>query len=223
MTMKMNHKLLAAALLSSLLAACGGGGGGGGGSGDGDTAGVLPPGLPVVVTPPSFEDTAPAQTTVPAPSYTSTHRLEAFNRFNEIRQAAGLGLLRQNAQLDTAAQGHSDYLSLNDLIGHYQRPGDAGFTGADPWERMRAAGYAGWLTGSEVQSPIAGSPSGWAHIDALIATPYHRMGMLNYRWDEMGVGYNGEFPGNVTVKMGLGPGQGAPDRLFVISRRAMER
>lgn len=209
----MNHKLLTAALLSSLLAACGGGGGG---SGDGDTAVVPPPGTPVVVTPPSFEDTTPAQTTVPAPSYTSTYRLEAFNRFNEIRQAAGLGLLRQNAQLDVAAQGHSDYLSLNDAYGHFQTPGLNGFTGASPYSRALVAGYPAPDSVTEVQSTDTGNPPGWSHIDGLLSTPYHRMAMLNYRFDEMGVGHNGEFPANLTVKMGRNPGQGAPDRLFVI-------
>lgn len=209
MTLKtMNHKLLAAAFLSALLAACGGGGGG---SSDNDPdAGTQPP--------PSsgHVDDSPPQTSIPTPSYTSAYRLEAFQRFNEIRQAAGLGLLRQNAQLDVAAQGHSDYLSLNDLTGHYQNPAHNGFTGATVWDRAQAAGYAQFATASEVQSTDTSNPGGASHINGLISTPYHRMGMLNYRYDEVGVGHNSEFPSNMTIKMGRNPGQGAPDRLFVI-------
>jgi uncharacterized protein YkwD len=200
-------RFLATLSLSFFLAACGGGGGGGA-----DDSGA--PSTP----PPQSghaDETAP-QTSIPAPTYTSAYRLEAFQRFNEIRQAAGLGLLRQNAQLDVAAQGHSDYLSLNDSTGHYQNPEHNGFTGATVWDRAQAAGYAQFATVSEVQSTDTSNPAGASHINGLISTPYHRMAMFNYRWDELGVGHNGEFPANMTFNMGLNPGQGAPDRLFVI-------
>lgn len=213
MTLTMNHKLLAAALLSAFLAACGGGGGGG------DSASSSPDaGTPAPTTPPTTEpaDDAPPQTSVPAPVYASAHRLEAFNRFNEIRQAAGLGLLRQNAQLDVAAQGHSDYLSLNDMTGHYQSPGHNGFTGADVWARARAAGYSAASTADEVLGTVPGDGPGASYIDGLISTPYHRMAMLEYRPDELGVGHSGEFPQNMVFNTGRNPGQGAPDRLFVI-------
>jgi uncharacterized protein YkwD len=211
MILTMNHKLLAAALLSVFLAACGGGG---------DTASSTPtPDSGTPTTPPPTSepaDDAPPQASVPAPVYASAHRLEAFNRFNEIRQAAGLGLLRQNAQLDVAAQGHSDYLSLNDLTGHYQNPAHNGFTGADFQARARAASYSAASTVGEVMATAPGDAPGAAYIDTLISTPYHRMFMLQYGYDELGVGHNGEHPANMTFNMGRSPGQGAPDRLFVI-------
>lgn len=203
---------LAALASSFLLAACGGGGG----SSPSTSQPQPQPGPTAPPTAGSVVDT-PKQTSVPAGTYTNAARLQAFNRFNEVRQIAGLGLLRQQAQLDVAAQGHSDYIARNAAQGHDQNPAMPGFTGADPWARAQAVGYTAEIT--EVQGITPHTSPAAAHIDGLMSTPYHRMGMLNYRWDEVGVGISPTSPvaSSLSVfKLGSNPGQGAPDRLFVI-------
>lgn len=210
-------KLLSIALLSTLLAACGGGGGGGN---EPISQNPVPP--PIVEVP-RFDETTPAQTSVADPVYADANRAAAFRRYNEIRQAAGLGLLRQNAQLDVAAQGHADYIRINGGS-HYQEASRAGFTGHWPVDRAQAAGYAAPNSVVEVILPDPWMDRGTSAdlVDGLISTPYHRMGMFLYQPDEVGVGYafqsvvSGGTGQNVTIKIGSNPGQGAPSTPFVI-------
>jgi uncharacterized protein YkwD len=201
MTTKTTHTLLLVAALA--LTACGGGGGGG------DTAAPV---TPIDTTPPAplvFVDTRPAQTSVPAPTYTSAVSLDAFNQLNQYRQAAGLGLLKQSPQLDVAAQSHANYNSLNDNRGHGETAGVAGFTGANSSSRAAAAGYVGSL--SEVAA--IGGFKGSEYIDFLMGAPYHRMVMLKYQPTDVGIGDNAEFPANIVIDMANKSGleQGAPN------------
>lgn len=191
------------------LAACGGGGGGSTPPSGGQAG--LPEQAPTEPT--YFTDTVAANTTAVAGNYADANRALAFDRLNSIRREAGLGALRQSSVIDVAAQGHADWLSLNDYSGHYQVVGTPGFTGQTPEARNIAAGYANYLT--EVQATISVAEPGDVYVDALVTAPYHRLAMLYYRADEAGIGYNAEYPSNVVINIGRRPGQGAPSTLAV--------
>ncbi|CAN7217346.1 MULTISPECIES: CAP domain-containing protein [unclassified Variovorax] len=170
-----------AAIFCALIAACGGGGGGGGG------VAVLPPGSTASTqTPPS----APADgalpstlvTSVPPDTYgASSEGHQAFALLNAERERCGFGLLAQNAQLDAAAKAHADWQIVNNQLTHQETPGTSGFTGVNPVDRVSAAGYSAGGVGDEISSlyysgSIAGT--GVFGVRALLALPYHQVGML---------------------------------------------
>lgn len=144
--MKINSKLtaLAAAAFAAVLTACGGGGGGDsstgtqtGGTSDGGTAG----------TGSTTPTAASLVTTVPAPTYGDSalglEKAAVFNQLNEDRARCGFGMLAQNSKLDSAAQAHADYLTLNGYSEHHsETAGKAGFTGATAADRLTAATYS---------------------------------------------------------------------------------
>ncbi len=174
-----------------------------------DSAAEAPPPIPVEPDP---------VTSVPPASYADADRKLAFDRLNEARAQAGLGLLEQNAQLDQAAQSHSEYQSANGGPTHDERYGNLGFTGEDPTSRAQVAGYSpDRLT--EVVAAAGYRMTGRNTVDTLLSTPYHRMGMLYFHPIDIGVGFfggEGEFK-YLTMLGGRrsGRSQGLPSRSFI--------
>ena len=198
-----------ATVVALLVAGCGGGGG--------DDAAVAPAPYVAPVEP-------PAVTSVPAPVYEDARRAGAFKRLNEIRAAAGLGLLAQNKLIDAAAQAHSAYIITNgEALGHGETVGKPGFTGINSAARMIHAGYRDFDRSTEVAaalviSGVLPSQAGANLIDSLMGTPYHRNGILRPEYSEVGVGfYSDSSRGILTVDFGctVENAQGAP--LTVVS------
>lgn len=152
-----------------LLSACGGGGG------DAPASG------PVISTPVPGDASAPV-----ASGDTAT---DGYNWFNYRRAQLGLSTLTRNSRIDRAAQGHSDYQRLNNLVSHEQTAGQPGFTGATLLDRLRAAGYSlsGTYAAGEVIS-AAGNSSGFAQAEGLIAAIYHRFVIFEPVFREIGAG-----------------------------------
>ena len=172
--------LAAASALAGALVACGGGGGGG--------EAPAPPPAPVPAPAPApGPSSAPiaAQLTVPTPVGYDADRLAAFNRLNEIRLSAGLGMLAQNAMMDQAAQAHAEWMIANDSFTHDEVAGTPGFTGENWARRDEAFGYVP-VGGGEVMSSGA---SGAAGVDALINMVSHRSAMLAFEPVDVGVGW----------------------------------
>lgn len=96
-------------------------------------------------------------TSVPAPYYASQEKIDVLNKLNDDRARCGFGKLAQNAKLDVAAQGHADYLALNNANTHYQTAGNPGFTGIAPGDRISAAGYVWSYTGEAIGTTYYGS------------------------------------------------------------------
>lgn len=170
-------RLASATALLASLSACGGGGG---------DAPTPPPPSPTPAPSPAPTPSTPiaAQMTVPTPVGYDAERLAAFNRLNEIRLSAGLGMVAQNALLDQAAQAHADWMIANDAFVHEETPGTTGFTGAHFWDRDEALGYVpigGW---EEMSAGAGGAPE----IDALVNTLYHRIGIVAFEPVDAGVG-----------------------------------
>lgn len=201
--------LMAQLAMAAALAGCGGGGGG-------DAPSPSPNSSPAPSEP-------AAVTSVAAASYTEVVKLEAFNRINGLRSAAGIGLLRQDASLDLAAQAHADYQVRNYTIGHGEISGQPGFTGDSPWARAAAAGYTSSASAANVGEVINYTlDDGTTQIDDLMSTPYHRYPLMQFAVLDLGVGRavsttHAGFA-SLTVNMGrrMPALQGAPSVPFVV-------
>jgi hypothetical protein len=123
---------------------------------------------------------------VPTPVGYDADHLAAFNRLNELRVAAGLGMLAQDQRLDQAAQAHANWIITNDLFEHDETLGSEGFSGVDPSSRAQAAGYPTLYSG-EVMSSGAGSVAG---IDLLFNIIYHRLALLQFDPVDVGIGWS---------------------------------
>ena len=109
---------------------------------------------------------------------------------NTLRTAAGLVAFTPASQLSTAAQNHSDYMQLNNTVGHGEVNGNSGYTGSTPSERTQYAGYSTLFIGENVSY---GTPTAEASIDGLFSAIYHRFGFLHLSFDTVGIGQNTLF------------------------------
>lgn len=116
---------------------------------------------------------------VPAPDYPATsNELATYTSLDSARHDGGFGRLAQDTRLDAAARAHAAYLAarfyepgrfdrtrLSEahvsgvMTAHAQEAGDALFTGLNPGDRARAAGYD-WLDGAEATVFSVGNASG---------------------------------------------------------------
>ena len=180
----------AAALIATVmsLTACGGGGGD-----------PPPPPSPPPAPTPAPTPLAPiaAQLSVPTPVGYDADRLAAFNRLNEIRLSAGLGMLAQSTAMDQAAQAHAEWMIANNSFTHEESIGTPGFTGEDFPTRDEAFGYVP-VEGTEVMTgPVHGAEG----VDVLINTVYHRAGMLAFEPVDVGVGWSSGTAANVSMPL----------------------
>jgi hypothetical protein len=74
-----------------------------------------------------------------------------------------------------AAQRHAEYLASNNVLGHEESPGDAGFSGVTVRDRLAVQGYTG-ATASEVATSFASGVDG---VRSLWLLPYHRLGLMH--------------------------------------------
>ncbi len=98
---------------------------------------------------------------------------------NKERANAGCGPLTEDAQLNKAAQGHSDDMAARDFFDHTNPDG------ADPGQRITAAGYT-WSTYGE--NIAQGQQTPEAVMDSWMNSPGHRANILNCSFKDIGVG-----------------------------------
>jgi uncharacterized protein YkwD len=182
--------LAAASALTGVLVACGGGGGGGGGA--------APEPAPAPAPAPTPSAPIAAQLTVPTPVGYDADRLAAFNRLNEIRLSAGLGMVAQNTMMDQAAQAHAEWMVANNSFVHDEAAGTPGFTGENWARRDEHFGYVP-VEGSEV---IA-QGSAAAGVDLLVNMAYHRAAILAFEPVDVGVGWWGASAATVLTPLVL--------------------
>jgi uncharacterized protein YkwD len=204
MNMKANYSLTAVAC-AFLLAACGGGGGGNGAS----TAPVTPV-TPPVVTPPASD----IQTSVAAPTYAAgSQELAFFTIFNDFRSKLGLGLVAQNTKLDAADQNHMKYLMTNTDVDfsavdpktgrpyfHLEDPARPNYTGVTELDRAKFTQYPGVYVG-EFGAYGKGQGAAVAITD-LIATVYHRSGLMFQFPREVGIAVSNDPNQTIVVTLG---------------------
>jgi len=199
-------RMLAAILGSALaLAACG----------DGVTDSPAVPGSgggQSVAPMPSAPEPAPS---VDAPAPTGNIAVDGRNWINYRRAQIGVPTVSQNAQIDNAALGHSEYLRINNLMSHDQQPGRQGFTGANLGDRLNAAGYTldralGFAYGEVISGSNNGS--GVFMTEELITAIYHRFVIFEPIFRDIGTGAattsNGYhyFTADFASRNGYGPG-----------------
>jgi uncharacterized protein YkwD len=186
-----------ALLLAGLLSACGGGG---------DSA-------PAAAAP-SNTNTLPSEPG--APTFLGNTAQDGMNWINYRRAQLGVAALLANAQIATAAQGHSDYQRINNTVSHDQISGKPGFTGVDLGQRLAAAGYV--LGGARAYGEVISATSnnsGFYMAEELITAIYHRFVMFEPRFKEIGTGSASASNGytyltaDFTANNGYGPGVGA--------------
>ena len=199
--------------LSLLLSACGGG-----------SSSTTP--APVAFVPPpqlGANTSAPLASpgdAVPAPAFTGDTATDGYAQFNYRRQQMGLAAVSRNGNINAAAQGHSNYQYVNDVITHVQTVGNPGFTGKEVLDRLTAAQYAftdpaGYAYGEVISA--SGDLSGANNAEDLITAIYHRFVIFEPKFREAGAakvgvsrtGYNYftvDFAAN-GLRGGVGPGQ----------------
>lgn len=197
--------LIAALVAASTLAACGGGGG--------DSAGA---GLAPLAAAPATGAPAAAQDPA-APALTNNIALDGRNWINYRRAQLGVPAVTENAQINNAALGHSEYLRTNNVMSHDQKAGSPGFTGATLLDRLNAAGYtipaAGYAYGEVISGTTNGN--GFFMAEELITAIYHRFVMFEPKFRELGTGAATSasgyhyFTADFATRDGFGPGIGA--------------
>ena len=141
----------------------------------------------------------PAQRMEAAQNLSNTEADSALAQLNAYRKAMGLSVLVKNAPLIAAAMRHSLYRSViladnkeaenfdvNGTPGsHFQMIPNPYFTGKTLKDRVTLEGY----TANATEVSTSGSrKSGAEFIHQMIASVYHRSGVLDFQWDEAGFG-----------------------------------
>jgi len=188
-------KLLAAGAVTAVLTGCGGGSSSAPGTSTpvATTPNTSTPATPSTpstpATPISTLQAAELQAATPAAYPEGSVQAIAFNEFNAFRAIEGLGPVRQNANIDIAAKNHAAYVQTNmsGADAHHEIAGNPGFTGAEPSDRMAAAGYAG-ASSTEV---IAFEGTQMTSVQTLLSTVFHRNAMMTQGLTDIGIA-----PGN---------------------------
>lgn len=229
----MSESLRARMILAGCVTALAMAGCGGGGSNSASTAEPVPVGATPPAAPPAVPDPAspaipdPLTPATPAPDAPAvpagpgaplaTGNIAADGRewLNYRRGQVGMSTLARSAVIDIAAQGHSDYQRINNLITHDQVAGKEGFTGVDVNARLAAAGYRFNTAASRAYGEVisaAGNGSGQYMAEELITAVYHRFVIFEPVFKEIGTGaattgagYN-YFTTNFTANNGYGAG-----------------
>ena len=151
-----------------------------------------------------------------APALTNNVAADGRAWINYRRAQIGLPALLQNSTVDKAAQGHSDYQRINNIVTHDQTRGRQGFTGVTLEDRFRAAGYSFGNPNAigEVISATS-KQSGFYMAEELITAIYHRFVMFEPVFQEIGTGsaVNADgyayFTADFVTNNGYGPGLAA--------------
>jgi len=127
---------------------------------------------------------------------------------NRFRSRGGLPPLREQGQLDWAAQGHTDQMVAEDYFGH------DGAGGSNPAVRISASGFS-WGAYGEAISTGFRSPRGV--VRGWLRSLDHCQILLSPQYRYIGVGVNprevagfATFPGTWTADLALPLGEAAP-------------
>ncbi|MBE0449145.1 MAG: hypothetical protein IBX64_13815 [Actinobacteria bacterium] len=118
----------------------------------------------------------------------------AVNRINHYRNLAGLEPVTLNESINKAAEAHAQYNARHTRPGHQEVPGEVGFTGVWPWDRMKYFGYEKFTYATEVASIRWASHDRFLRIDPEWAvngwmdTVYHRFPIISPNVYEAGFG-----------------------------------
>ncbi|WP_186236136.1 CAP domain-containing protein [Burkholderia gladioli] len=194
----MNKTTFAMALAAVALSACGGG------DNNGSAASVSAPGTSSGNTAGGGNTSSSASTIalVAAPgasasgSFTATSDVvtDSVAYLNNLRAQAGLPALAVQSGVAQAAQSHSTWEQLNNVVSHYETAGSNGYTGYSPSDRVNLH-YTTSAVG-EVTAGLAGAfTSSTEAVKALFDAPFHRAVML---FDSANAGAGSASTGSLT-------------------------
>ena len=146
---------------------------------------------------PSHTPSAPAVLgplmSVAEPTYArGSGHLALFKAINGLRAQLGVGLLTQDARLDTAAQAHAIYLSSNNVAQHDEAAENPDFFDASPLLRGRKAGAPADQWVGEVVGAARGpndSEIGQRCFDQWLHTVYHLQSLVTNQ-ESIGIGFS---------------------------------
>ena len=115
---------------------------------------------------------------------------KGFKYLNYLREKAGLIPFKLNDFLSKSAYNHACYMAVNRIIGHYETEEKEGFTGVTPSDRAIYAGYSSRYVGENLSY---GQKDIYESIDGLFSAIYHRLGFLDFNFDEVGIGIYENF------------------------------
>ena len=206
------RRLLSTAFAAAVLSACGGGGTGGDTSGVNSTATVQAASPSSTASANSF-DTSPY---AGAPATVSNVAIDGRNWINYRRAQMGMSTLTLNAQVERAAQSHSDYQRLNNTITHSEDSKADGYTGASLEARLASAGLhlnpSNYADGEVISATT--NTSGFFMAEELITAIYHRFVIFHPGYKEIGTGSATTsrnytyFTADFVANNGTGPGLG---------------
>ncbi|MBK9645693.1 MAG: CAP domain-containing protein [Deltaproteobacteria bacterium] len=124
--------------------------------------------------------------------------LEAIYRANCYRNLLGLDLGVLNANLNTAAQAHADYMQQNKTLDHSEQAGKPGYTGDQVWDRAEAAGRA-LGAGESIGEVISQGSSPSEAVDGWVNSVYHRSPFTSPEWISAGFGQAGNYSSMTTL------------------------
>jgi uncharacterized protein YkwD len=144
----------------------------------------------------SADDGCPNAALQPTEYNLETVREATLCLINRERAAYGESPLHDNAQVQQAAQGHTESMVLDDYFGHLSPSGETIL------QRMRASGY---VYSSHVVCQVAeniawgtnwlGAPK--AIVAAWMASPEHRANILDPSYRDTGIGVSPHPPASV--------------------------
>ncbi|MEM8926177.1 MAG: M12 family metallopeptidase [Actinomycetota bacterium] len=129
---------------------------------------------------PTTTTTTPPTTTPPSGDDAAVQQ-EILALVNQERAAVpNCPALQLNAQLNVAADAHSEDMLANDYFSHTD------LQGGKPWDRAAAAGYGGRGIGENI---ALGYRSAADVMNGWMNSPGHRANILNCSYRDLGVGY----------------------------------
>ncbi|SIS48935.1 CAP domain-containing protein [Salimicrobium flavidum] len=120
---------------------------------------------------------------------------EAVTTINDYREELDIPLFTSNDKLQEIAQAHSNYLVDHSRDGHLERnPESEWFTGYQMGDRAKYFNYSGFI-GEGIAFQEADAEGA---VSRLFDAPYHRMSLIDPRFQQVGTGYNssGDFVAN---------------------------
>lgn len=110
-----------------------------------------------------------------------------FMNLNNKREEAGLAAYAANTQLDSAANGHANYIVAEDSFNAHNQTqtSSTAFTGASISDRATNANYGSSYLAENISFNAF---SGKQLLDDLFSAIYHRLGLLHWGHDEVGIG-----------------------------------
>ncbi len=141
----------------------------------------------------NFKVAAGAISSLPEPT---NDQLSEIGEINRLRRALKLPDLQVDPRLCAAAMAHTSYLDRNHMTGHYQNPGDPGFVGQSPADRLDAFGFAQGSWEGVDYGPLSASES----VQRLFDAPYHRVPFLQPGASQVGAAF---LPSHMTLEFGM--------------------